>query len=480
MLTPVRKLKLTDGSTTVEDVRQLTLDGGTVTDGGAGAATITVTGGGGGAPTSASYLTLGTNGTLTNERVLTAGADITLTDAGAGSTLTVAVTANTYQPLDSELTAIAGLTSAADRLPYFTGSGTAALVTFTAAGRAILDDANANAQLTTLGGATYTGTGGVVRQVAPTITGAVKFGAFDQGTTILTFYDEAGGSYDQTLTVNGNEFLFNCDVSAPTYYGSGASLTGIPSLSNANTWSKLQTFTGGVSSPGGSGSVRIGAAAAANGSNCVAIGASASTGTGGSCFVIGTFTNPSNYSNIFALGVGATVTGNSAFAAGTSASATGSAVGVGDSAVASGGDSVAVGGNATASHAGSVSIGRVALSSAAGDITFGGYGASTRTLRLCSPSSADNCREMFAVATSLTDTTDAVRTSRAAFTVVGSAARQEFIAASGNASGGVKIGFFGATAVVKPTVTGSRGGNAALASLLTALANLGLVTDSST
>jgi hypothetical protein len=41
------------------------------------------------------------------------------------------------------------------------------------------------------------------------------------------------------------------------------------------------------------------------------------------------------------------------------------------------------------------------------------------------------------------------------------------------------VGFFGATAVAKPTVTGSRGGNAALASLLTALASLGLITDSS-
>ena len=41
------------------------------------------------------------------------------------------------------------------------------------------------------------------------------------------------------------------------------------------------------------------------------------------------------------------------------------------------------------------------------------------------------------------------------------------------------IGFFGATPAAKPTVTGSRGGNAALASLLTALATLGLITDSS-
>lgn len=42
------------------------------------------------------------------------------------------------------------------------------------------------------------------------------------------------------------------------------------------------------------------------------------------------------------------------------------------------------------------------------------------------------------------------------------------------------IGFFAATPVAKPTVTGSRGGNAALASFLTAAANLGLITNSST
>lgn len=52
-----------------------------------------VTGGaGGGAPVNASYLTLGTNATLTSERVLTAGTGISLTDGGAGGNLTVAST----------------------------------------------------------------------------------------------------------------------------------------------------------------------------------------------------------------------------------------------------------------------------------------------------------------------------------------------------------------------------------------------------
>jgi hypothetical protein len=42
------------------------------------------------------------------------------------------------------------------------------------------------------------------------------------------------------------------------------------------------------------------------------------------------------------------------------------------------------------------------------------------------------------------------------------------------------IGFFTNAPVARPTVVGSRGGNAALASLLTGLASLGLIIDSST
>lgn len=192
------------------------------------------------APAAAATLTIADGATLTAP----ATASVSGTNTGdqtniAGNAATVTTNANLTGPVtsvgnattiaDPELAAIAGLTSAADRLPYFTGSGTAALATFTAAGRSMAAAADAAAQTALLDAVTSGAKG-----LAPASGGGTANFLRADG----SWAAPPGGASGPTLP--GFEFVehfFILRTGAPNYLinfgGAGATGTGNNGLSTA-------------------------------------------------------------------------------------------------------------------------------------------------------------------------------------------------------------------------------------------------------
>jgi hypothetical protein len=113
------------------------------------------------------------------------------------------------QPLDADLTAIAALTSAADKMPYATGAGTWAMADLTSFARTLLATASNSAFMTALGNIASTainflqaGTSAVTRTLSSVIQEEVRitdFGAVGDGVTDNATAIAAAITYAKTL-----------------------------------------------------------------------------------------------------------------------------------------------------------------------------------------------------------------------------------------------------------------------------------------
>lgn len=145
-----------------------------------------------------------------------------------------------YDGSGDRLIGFSGLSPAANRLPYFTGATSMALTTLTAFGRSLIDDADAEAALNTLGAtaaarAAFQGNGAPVASSGDfnalqdpgdyTVSGTWANGPTGTGTYLGVLnvkrlaFGGAGGGNAHTLYLDGGEVWIRYGAGAPVAWG---------------------------------------------------------------------------------------------------------------------------------------------------------------------------------------------------------------------------------------------------------------------